>query len=89
MPYRKPFIGSTEYGKTAAGYLQEIYHMLGNPDSAYYYSRLESQLRDSAFSQEKFTGLQSLAFAEQLRMRDEDLKKQKLRTAQAGDPIPH
>lgn len=71
------FIGSTEYGKTAAGYLQEIYHMLGNPDSAYYYSRLESQLRDSAFSQEKIYRLQSLAFAEQLRMRDEDLKKQK------------
>lgn len=71
------FIGSAEYGKTAAGYLQEIYHTLGKPDSAYYYSRLESELRDSAFSQEKIYRLQSLAFAEQLRMRDEDLKKQK------------
>lgn len=70
-------IQNIEFGEKAAGHLQEIYHKTGNPDSAYFYSRLESELKDSAFGQQKIYRLQSLAFAEQLRVRDEDLKKQK------------
>lgn len=67
-------IKNNELGLVAAGHLQHIYYRLGNIDSAYYYSRLELTLRDSVFSEEKVNRIQSLAFVEQLRMRDEELK---------------
>ena len=65
---------SSELGLAAAGYLQNVFFKLGQPDSAYYYSRLELSLRDSVFSQEKINSIQSMAFVEQLRMRDEELR---------------
>jgi len=65
---------SNELGLATAGYLQDIFYRLKQPDSAYYFSRLESALRDSVFSQEKINRIQSMAFVEQLRMRDEELK---------------
>ena len=67
-------IQKTELGLAAAGHLQQIYHQLKRPDSAYYYSRMELALRDSVFGQEKINRIQSMAFIEQLRMRDEELK---------------
>jgi tetratricopeptide (TPR) repeat protein len=67
-------IKNNELGLAAAGYLQGICHLLGQPDSAYYYSRIEMSLRDSVFSQEKINRIQSMAFVEQLRLRDEELK---------------
>ena len=65
---------SNELGLAAAGYLQDIFYKLGQPDSAYYFSRLELALRDSVFGQDKINRIQSMAFVEQLRMRDEELK---------------
>ncbi len=70
-------IKNNELGLASAGHLQEIYYKLGKPDSAYYFSRLEAALRDSVFSQEKINGIQSMAFAEQLRTRDEEMKNRK------------
>ena len=67
-------VRNNEFGLAVAGQLQSIYHKLDKPDSAYYYSRLELSLRDSVFSQEKINRIQSMAFVEQLRMRDEELK---------------
>ena len=65
---------NNELGLAAASQLQNIYHRLNKPDSAYYFSRMEIALRDSVFSQEKINRIQSMAFIEQLRMRDEELK---------------
>ena len=65
---------NNELALSAAGYLQDIYDRLNDPDSAYYYSRMEISLRDSVFSQEKINRIQSMAFVEQLRLRDEELK---------------
>jgi hypothetical protein len=67
-------VRNNEFGLAVAGQLQSIYYKLDKPDSAYYYSRLELALRDSVFSQEKINRIQSMAFVEQLRMRDEELK---------------
>jgi tetratricopeptide (TPR) repeat protein len=68
---------NNELGIAAAGYLQNIYHKLQQPDSAYYFSRLETVLKDSVLNQEKINNIESMAFAERLRMRDEDLKNLK------------
>src|SRR6185503_14713541 len=65
---------SNELGLAAAGYLQDIFYKLEQPDSAYYFSRLELALRDSVFGQDKINRIQSMAFVEQLRMRDEELR---------------
>jgi len=67
-------IKNNEFGLAASGILQDIYDRLNKPDSAYYYSRIEMSLRDSVFSQEKINRIQSMAFVEQLRLRDEELK---------------
>jgi tetratricopeptide (TPR) repeat protein len=70
-------IKNNELSLASAGYLQDIYHRIKQPDSAYYFSRLETRLRDSVFGQQKINQLQSMAFSEQLRMRDEELKNRK------------
>lgn len=67
-------IKNNEMALVSAGYLQRIYHQMANADSAYYYSRLESDLRDTVFNQGKINRVQSMAFAEQLRIRDEELR---------------
>ena len=68
-------IRNNELGLTSAGQLQNIYNKIGKPDSAYHFSRMETAYRDSVFSQEKIYRIQSMAFAEQLRLRDEELKE--------------
>lgn len=70
-------IRNNELGRVASGHLQDIYYGMGNIDSAYYFSRQELALRDSVFSEEKINRIQSLAFVEQLRLRDEELKELK------------
>ena len=70
-------LNNNELGLAAAGYLQNIYNTLGQPDSAYYYSRLEISLRDTVFSKEKINRIQAMAFAEQLRTQEEELRNMK------------
>src|SRR5260221_10265603 len=61
--------------KTAADFLRKISEYEQQPDSAYYYSQLESAMKDSVFSRSNINKMQSLAFSEKLRMIEEEGKK--------------
>ena len=61
--------------RTAAGFLRRIAAHTHQIDSAYYYSLMESSLKDSVFSQNNFNKIQSLAFSEQLRVIEEEGKR--------------
>ena len=61
--------------KSAAGFLTIIYENKQQPDSAFYYSRLESAMKDSIFNQNNLNKIQSLAFNEQLRTIEEESKQ--------------
>ena len=61
--------------RTAAGFLRRISEYAHQTDSAYYYSLMESSLKDSVFSQNNINKIQSLVFSEQLRVIEEDSKK--------------
>jgi tetratricopeptide (TPR) repeat protein len=58
--------------RIAAGYLRKICDYNQQTDSAYYYSQLELAMKDSVFSQDNTNKIQSLAFAEQLRVIEEE-----------------
>jgi tetratricopeptide (TPR) repeat protein len=57
--------------RVAAGFLITIYDNNHQPDSAFYYSRLESVMRDSLFSQNNINKIQALAFNEKIRVMEE------------------
>jgi len=61
--------------KAAAGFLATVYYNRRQPDSAFYYSRLESSMKDSIFSQGNLNKIQALDFSEQLRSIEEEGKK--------------
>lgn len=61
--------------KSAAGFLAIIYENKHQPDSAFYYSRFESAMKDSIFNQDNLNKIQSLAFNEQLRGIEEESKQ--------------
>ncbi|HKO81022.1 MAG TPA: hypothetical protein VJU78_11535 [Chitinophagaceae bacterium] len=61
--------------KLAAGFLTIVYDKNRQPDSAFYYSRLESVMKDSVFSLGNMNKIQALAFNEQLRTIEEESKK--------------
>jgi len=58
--------------RVAAGFLTTIYDNNRQADSAFYYSRLESAMKDSLFSQNNLNKIQALAFDERLRIMEED-----------------
>jgi hypothetical protein len=60
----------------ATGIKRNLFDKLNNTDSAYYYSKVESQLRDSIFNQNNQNAIQSMAFKEQLRTIEDAAKKQ-------------
>jgi hypothetical protein len=68
-------INNYDFKHAAAGFLRTVYDSLDQKDSAYYYARLESAFRDSAFSKEKINKIQYLAFSEQMRISEEEAKK--------------
>lgn len=59
----------------AASIKRGMFDKLNNTDSAYYYSKTESQLRDSIFSQNNQNTIQALAFKEQLRVMEDSATK--------------
>lgn len=61
--------------RTAAGFLRRIAEHNHQTDSAYYYSLMESSLKDSVFSQHTINKIQSLAFSEELRVIEEESKR--------------
>ncbi len=55
--------------------LRQIYEASNQPDSAYYFSKLELAYRDSLFNQERLNAVQDMMFKEQVRQQEEILKK--------------
>ncbi|MEP7254188.1 MAG: hypothetical protein ABI666_00360 [Ferruginibacter sp.] len=59
----------------ATGYKKDLFDKLNNTDSAYYYSKLEYQIRELIFNQANLNTIQALTFKEQLRTIEDDAKK--------------
>lgn len=59
----------------AAGFKKDLFDKLNNTDSAYYYSKIESGIRELIFNQNNQNAIQALAFKEQLRLMEEGAKK--------------
>jgi tetratricopeptide (TPR) repeat protein len=59
----------------ATGYKKDLFDKLNNTDSAYYYSKVESQLREQIFNQANLNTIQALTFKEQLRSLEDTAKK--------------
>lgn len=63
------------YKLSATSYKKELFDKLGQTDSAYYYSKVESGIRELIFNQENQNTIQALAFKEQLRSLEDKAKK--------------
>ena len=59
----------------ATGYKKELFDKLNKTDSAYYYSKVESGIRELIFNQDNQNTIQALAFKEQLRIIEDKSKK--------------
>ena len=59
----------------ATGYKKDLFDKLNNTDSAYYYSKIESGIRELIFNQNNQNVIQALAFKEQLRIIEDQSKK--------------
>lgn len=81
----KQFQNNT-YQLAAISYLKRIFDRQNNIDSAYYYSTQESALKDTVFNQEKINKAQSMAFQDEMRNKDEQVKKKKPNMS-AGKPF--
>lgn len=58
-----------------AGYMQQVFELLHNTDSAYYYSRMEAGINAQIFSQNNINKMQALVFNEQIRSIEDEAKK--------------
>ena len=65
-------INNNDMKLAAAGFLRRVFDSLHQTDSAYYYSRMESSINASIFSQNNINKIQALAFNEQLRIMEEN-----------------
>ena len=68
-------IENLNFKLVAAGYKKELYDKLNQTDSAYYYSKVESEIRELIFNQNNQNTIQALAFKEQLRTIEDKAKK--------------
>ena len=59
----------------ATGYKKDLFDKLNNTDSAYFYSKIESGIRELIFNQNNQNVIQALAFKEQLRIIEDQSKK--------------
>lgn len=59
----------------ATGYKKELFDKLNNTDSAYHYSKVETQLREQIFNQNNLSTIQALNFKEELRLIEDAAKK--------------
>lgn len=66
---------NSNYKLLAAGMKRDLFDRLNKPDSAYYYSKIESQISDYIFNQNNQNIIQSLALKEQLRTMEDAAKK--------------
>ncbi len=81
-------INNNDMKKAGAGFLSRVYDNLHQTDSAYYYSRMESSIKDSIFSQNNINKIQALAFKEQLRT-IEETSRQAAETEQRKENIQY
>ena len=65
-------INNNDMKQSGAGILRRVFENNHQTDSAYYYSRLESIVKDSIFNQNNINKIQSLVFKEQLRSIEEN-----------------
>ena len=63
------------FNLVAASYKKELFNKPNNTDGAYYYSKIESGIRELIFNQNNQNVIQGLAFKEQLRSIEEQSKK--------------
>jgi len=68
-------INNKDMKLAAAGFLRRINATNHVMDSAYYYSQMESALKDSIFNQTNINKIQVLAFREQIRTIEEEAKQ--------------
>lgn len=59
----------------AAGYKKDLFDKLNQTDSAWYYSKVESGIRELIFNQDNQNTIQALAFKEQLRIIEDKAQK--------------
>ena len=59
----------------AAGFKRDVFDKMNNTDSAYRYSKVESEIRDLIFNENNQNAIQALAFKEQLRTMEDAAKK--------------
>ena len=60
---------------SAAVFMQQVFDLLHQTDSAYYYAKMKDALNASIFSQNNINKTQALAFNEQLRIIEDNAKK--------------
>jgi signal transduction histidine kinase len=61
--------------QAASGYLRQVFETQNQLDSAYYYSKMESELNTLINNQNNKNKIQTLAISEQLRSQDEERKQ--------------
>ncbi len=64
-------VSNNEMKEAAAGLLRRVYDQLNQIDSAYFYSRMESTIHASIFSQDNLNKIEALNFNEKLRSMEE------------------
>ncbi len=68
-------IQNLNFRLVAAGYKKDLFDKLNQTDSAYYYSKVESAIRELIFNQDNQNTIQALAFKDQLRIIEDKAKK--------------
>ncbi|MEJ0106083.1 MAG: hypothetical protein WDO19_27570 [Bacteroidota bacterium] len=69
------------FNLVGTGFLKIIFDKENKLDSAYYYARRESALKDTVFNQQVFNKIQALNFNEEVRLKEEEAqRRQKIRT---------
>lgn len=69
-------LGINDLKLAGAGYMRQVFDSLQNKDSAYYYARMEAEFNARIFSQNNINKTQALAFNEQIRLIEDEAKKQ-------------
>ncbi|HET6995822.1 MAG TPA: ATP-binding protein [Chitinophagaceae bacterium] len=73
--------GNDYFRLAAIGFLKMIFEKENKLDSAYYFARQESALKDTVFNQQLFNKVQALTFNEEIRLKEEGARRrQKIRT---------
>lgn len=67
--------GNEYFNLVGTGFLKTIFDKENKLDSAYYYARQESALKDTVFNQQVFNKIQALNFNEEVRLKEEKAQR--------------